>query len=382
MKQRVDTEPTLKRLREYNRFLKQEQEYFPKLECCMYPKPVAKDLLCLHKVQEELGGLLNSYVEKHFKVFPVQPLTKHYGKDRKTGRNGYPVEIYRDIPKKYKIETFEVIETRTNCEILWNALKYSRQKGKQWNWILATGRNSDCFVIDFDDYEEGREIKKLFAMFPWIQELAPRSKTPSGGEHIYLPYLPLVPSAKIREVIDLQSDGSLIVLPPSKTISKVTGEEAYYEWLRPPSAVSRKDWETLRSLLLENFERFMVFAELNTLPGRPKKRRRLAKKAKPCKDTEVAKRMKALFGIPAETPILVEDFEDEDARKFTLAGNLCLVRNVLRKTSTKPHTDLGKSSVMVFKNGAYKVHCWSCDRERNTKLPHEIYSCLPTLFKA
>ena len=60
-----------------------------------------------------------------------------------------------------------------------------------------------------------------------------------------------------------------------------------------------------------------------------------------------------------------------DGVKITLEGHTCLVRNCILG-SNKKHTTPGKSSILLFPTGAYRIHCWACDRQGQTKLPEKI----------
>lgn len=323
------------------------------------------------------SAILEAYLEKHFKVVPIQRLCKHPGKDYKVNppRNGYPIEIFECIPKPYNLATFQIIRPNTICEILWSALTCRRKK--EWNYIMPTGKNSDCVVLDFDDYKEGKEVKLLFKTFPFIEALAPHCKTSSGGHHIYLPYLPFVRNTKTRGIIDVQSDGSLIVLPPSITISKVTGKPNQYQWLRSPGQVTKQQWEYLRMRLLEELPKFyQLYPEtrcsnvssnnLKYIINKPKIKIKILNSTsnKPFLVT-----FRKMFGLIPSEPISLAKFND--GIKFSLEGYTCLVRNCIHKQDRK-HSNPGKSSITIYPNGYYRIHCWCCDRNSETVLPKAV----------
>lgn len=93
--------------------------------------------------------------------------------------------------------------------------------------ILALcGEQSNITVVDDDDYKTGN---------PLDIESPLESTTTSGGRHIYFRYSPEVENQNVRtndQEFEIQNNGKLVMMPPSKAISKKTGKPAPYKWLK------------------------------------------------------------------------------------------------------------------------------------------------------
>lgn len=90
--------------------------------------------------------------------------------------------------------------------------------------VMVCGKVSGVTVVDDDNY-------KLDKPLPLHSPL--ESKTASGGRHIFFKYSPEVKNQNVRtetHEFEIQNDGKLIVLPPSKAMNK-QGVIGQYEWL-------------------------------------------------------------------------------------------------------------------------------------------------------
>ncbi len=89
---------------------------------------------------------------------------------------------------------------------------------------IATGKESNLTVVDFDEEMQGIVEKHQFS--PPVTTVV---KTPRGG-HVYLPYDPeLKQSAGLIEHIDVRNDGGYVVAPGSE----VDGKEYKFIWDKP-----------------------------------------------------------------------------------------------------------------------------------------------------
>ena len=102
-----------------------------------------------------------------------------------------------------------------------------REKPRSNVGILC-GQRSGLVVIDIDPRNGGKEsIEALLSELGSLPQ-TPMVLTGGGGYHLYFRYPPayLIPKSKPRPGIDIQSDGSQVVAPPS--IHPTTGQR--YRW--------------------------------------------------------------------------------------------------------------------------------------------------------
>lgn len=123
--------------------------------------------------------ICNEFIEKGFSLLPLQNNSK------------IPADKWA---KKSKEEL--------NCKTLNSASN---------NFGIRTGKISDIFVLDIDDYKKECHIKeKLLEIDTY------KVKTPRGGSHIYFRYNPKVKTTTNEELaIDIRSDGGYVVAPTS-----------------------------------------------------------------------------------------------------------------------------------------------------------------------
>jgi archaellum biogenesis ATPase FlaH len=90
--------------------------------------------------------------------------------------------------------------------------------------VMVCGKVSGVTVVDDDSYKTGNPLTLHSPL---------ESKTASGGRHIFFKYSPNVKNQNVRtsdQEFEIQNDGKLIVLPPSKAMNK-SGVIGQYEWL-------------------------------------------------------------------------------------------------------------------------------------------------------
>lgn len=137
-----------------------------------------------------------AYAQQGWAVFPLTPLTKV----PLVGSNGFK-------------------DATTNAGVItrwWS-------DNPMANIGLATGKPSGVWVIDVDmkkGKDGGSSLKAFAEQHTDTPTLTKRSRTPSGGVHMYIKYdhaNPVQSRANVLVGIDIRGDGGYVVLPPSKT---------------------------------------------------------------------------------------------------------------------------------------------------------------------
>ena len=198
--------------------------------------------------------MFQTYLDKGFIIIPCELGHKHAGYDQKSRSSGYPSGL-RSIFGPYTNPAWRKYgETRvlfTTNEAL--------NSGKQFNWLLVTGKCSNVIVMDFDEYgTDSPELNRLFSTFKFLK-FAPRATTPSGGVHIYLPYLEWFPkTVRVRDVIDIQSNGVHVVISPSVAVSKITHRLGAYRWQVSLTDCGRAQWDKMKGMLDYRKDEFLA----------------------------------------------------------------------------------------------------------------------------
>lgn len=115
-------------------------------------------------------------------------------------------------------------KTKTPC-IAWGRFineKVTEKEIDEWwdrwpeaNIAIICGKVSDCIVVDVDPRNGGSESAK-----GWGQFATPTTLTPNKGYHLYFKYDPSISKSKPLPGIDVQSEGSYVLVPPSETVGK------------------------------------------------------------------------------------------------------------------------------------------------------------------
>lgn len=113
-------------------------------------------------------------------------------------------------------------------------------KHKGSNFAVRTGKISDIFVLDIDDYKKECEIKDKLTEIDTF-----KVKTPRGGLHLYFKYNSNITQTTNEELaIDIRSDGGYVVAPTST----IDGNE--YEIICDSEICEVPDW--LQSYICTN----------------------------------------------------------------------------------------------------------------------------------
>ena len=136
-------------------------------------------------------------------------------------RPGRKIPLLSDWPQK----------ATTNAE----TIKKWWEETPTANIGIATGRGSGVIVLDIDTKagKKGEahleELEKKFGVLPLTYEV----RTGSGGRHLYFSYPEgvVIPSQKPFPDVEVKSDGSQVVAPPSSCVGVEKGHDAPYSFL-------------------------------------------------------------------------------------------------------------------------------------------------------
>lgn len=152
-----------------------------------------------------IESAINDYYDKGYKVFPIN-IT--FVTNAKTG------EVKKHADFKNTI-AWRKNKSQINRE---NVLKMA-ETGKYNSLAMLTGKDSNCFVVDFD--LQKNEIKELLDSYDVkLDKNTPLSRTQSGGYHAFFSFPQSAKykttTAKKEKGIDLRGDGGLVFVPPSR----------------------------------------------------------------------------------------------------------------------------------------------------------------------
>jgi hypothetical protein len=148
--------------------------------------------------------------------------------------------VNADVINKFIKMDFCLIPLNDNSKIAkikWSGrakkeLNDATLKHKGTNFAIKTGKMSNIYVLDIDDYKKECEIKEKLNQIETF-----KVKTPRGGLHLYFKY-----NSKITQTvnetlaIDIRSDGGYVVAPTST----VDGNE--YEIISDNEVCETPDW--------------------------------------------------------------------------------------------------------------------------------------------